>query len=109
MTAQNHNVDFVRLAGAARALGHALGLGAMPADALEHSIRTILAEKALLECVDEGLITEEEAANALLDRVMNWMLVSQSASSHGLTDYSWFTNEALAALFGERQMSKASR
>jgi hypothetical protein len=109
MTNPKYNVDFARLAETAQALGHALGLRAVPADALERTIRTILDEKAILECVADGLITEEEAANGLMDRVMNWMLVSQSTSHHGLADYSRFQNETLTALFGERCMSRASR
>ena len=103
-------IDYQGLVQAAHALGDALGLEPIAPDAIEDAIRDILRKRELLEAAAQGIITEDEAASALLDRVMTWMLDSQSRTHPGLSEYSSFHERTLHALFGEPALrSKASR
>lgn len=94
--------DVARLVAVVQAQGEALGLSPIGAEAIEARIRDVLVERELLECVADGLITEREAACALLDRVAHWMLAAQSKSWPSTFDYSEFENAAQEALFGTR-------
>lgn len=107
MEPPSRTVDYARLVDIAQALGHALGLQPIAPDALDQCLHTVLAERSLVEAVHMHLITEREASGALLDRVMTWMLRTQSRSHSMLTDYSSFEAQARGALFGNADPATA--